>query len=432
MADANATQTVDYLLIGGGLASASAAKEIRKRDPHGRILIVTDEPEFPYHRPPLSKEYLRGKIGAQGIYGKGGVYVHLRPWYEEQRVEILRGVAARSLDTAARRLHLADGRECRYRTLLLATGGRARRLKVAGADLPGVHVLRTLADSTALRAQLAVPGKRVVAIGSGFIGLETAASARMRGAEVTIVEPHNRIWPTLLPPRLSEYFQEQFTRRGVSTRYQHTAAAFVAGPDGQVAGVRIAPVTGSAPGEEIPCDLAIVGIGIELNTELATSAGLGVDSRHGIIVDERLETPVAGVFAAGDVAAYPDPVVGRTHFEHWDHAIQSGQVAAANMAGGDGPYRHVPYFFSDQFDYTINMLGYPSTDAEVVVRGDLSANRFTAFYLAHGILRAAFMLNDDAHMDLLRDWIADAVSVPDTRRLADPTVPLDTVAALPH
>lgn len=204
MTSAHMTQTVDYLLIGGGLASATAAKAIRQRDPRGSILLVTDELELPYHRPPLSKEYLRGEIGAEGVYGKGGVYVHRRPWYEEQRIEVLRGVEARTLDTRAQRVQLADGHAYHYRTLLLATGGRARRLNVPGMDLPGVHVLRTLAESTTLRALFNVPGKRVVAVGSGFIGLETAASALMKGAQVTIVDPLPRIWPQVVPPQISD------------------------------------------------------------------------------------------------------------------------------------------------------------------------------------------------------------------------------------
>jgi 3-phenylpropionate/trans-cinnamate dioxygenase ferredoxin reductase subunit len=456
MTDATPLQAADYLLIGGGLASATAAKEIRKRDPGGNILIAAGEPELPYHRPPLSKEYLRGAIGAEGIYGKGGVYVHRRHWYDEQRIVVLRGVTARELDTTAQRVHLADGRAVHYRLLLLATGGRARRLRVPGADLPGVYLLRTLADANALRAQFSVPGKRVVIVGCGFIGLETAAGAMMQGAQVTMIDSGDRFWPRLIPPNLSAYVEDQFARRGAHIRHQRTVTGFVASPDGRLAAVRIgptgptgptetptraqtgtrrdAPADGSGltePSEEIPCDLAIAGIGIELNTELAASAGLEVDPRHGIVVDERLETRVAGVFAAGDVAAYPDPLAGRMHFEHWDHAIQSGQVAAANMAGGDEPYRHVPYFFSDQFEYSINMLGYPSSDAQVVIRGELPANCFTAFYLEQGALRAAFMLNDDAHMDLLRAWIASSASFPDPQRLADPTVPLATVAPAP-
>ena len=423
----NAERAVDYLLIGGGLASATAAEEIRKRDTSGTIVIVTNDPQPPYHRPPLSKEYLRGEIGAEGTYGAGGVYVQLPPWYAEHRVEVMRDAEATALDTRARQVRLADGRTLRYRMLLLATGGRPRRLAVPGADLPGVHLLRTLADADAIRAELAVPDRRVVVVGSGFIGLETAASALVKGERVTIVEPMARAWPGLVPPFLSEYFSGQYTRRGAALRYEHTATGFVAGPDGRLTAVRIAPASGGQT-EEVPCDLAIVGIGVHLNTELAAPAGLEVDPRHGIVVDKHLETASAGIFAAGDVAAYPDAVAGRMHFEHWDHAIASGQAAAANMAGGDEPYRHVPYFFSDQFDLAINMLGYPSADAQVTVRGDMAANKFTALYARDGVLRAALTVNDDAQFDLLRDLIAAAASVPDDpQRLADPAFDLATL-----
>src|SRR6185437_2948173 len=150
--------------------------------------------------------------------------------------------------------------------------------------------------------------------------------------------------------------------------------------------------------EEIPCDLAIVGVGIQLNTELAASGGLAVDAKQGIVVNDRLKTDADGIFAAGDVAAYPDPVAGRMHFEHWDNAIASAQTAAANMTGGDEPYRHVPYFFSDQFDLSLNMLGYPSSAAQITLRGDLGAKKFTALYVQDGVLRAALMVNDDAEM----------------------------------
>jgi len=423
MATTNPNRVLDYLLIGGGLAAATAAEGIRKRDPHGSILIVTNESQLPYHRPPLSKEYLRGEIGPEGIYGDGGVYVQLPDWYREQHVEVLREIEATSLDTTRKTVRLGDGRTLGFRTMLLATGGRPRRLNVPGANLSGVHMLRSLADSTAIREQL-FEGKRVVVVGSGFIGLETAASAVSKSSQVTIVEPMARAWPNLVSPQLSDYFQGQFSQRGATLRYGYSANAFVAGADGRLAAVRITPVSGGEA-EEIPCDLAIVGIGIQLNTELAASTGLEVDTKNGIVVDERLETRVADIFAAGDVAAYPDPIGGRMHFEHWDNAIASGEVAAANMAGGDEPYRHVPYFFSDQFDLSINMLGYPSSEAITIVRGDMSKNTFTAFYVQNDILRAALMVNDDAQMDFISELIAASTPTPkDTKRLADPAFDL--------
>jgi len=423
---ANTTHTVDYLLIGGGLASATAAEEIRKRDAQGSILIVSGESHLPYHRPPLSKEYLRGEIGPDGTYGNGGVFVQLPPWYPEQRVEVLEGVAAHSLDTAAKTARLSDGRTVGYGKALIATGGRARQLSIPGVHLPGVTVLRTLDDATAIREAIATPGKNVLVVGSGFIGLEGAANALFKDAHVTIVDPVPRAWPTMLTPDLSTYLQAQYTKREANVYYGHAPTELLAGPDGRLAQARIAPVNDPAQQPfTVPCELAIIGVGIQLNTEVASAAGLTVDPRHGVVVDDHLRASAPDVFAAGDIAAYPDPVVGRLHFEHWDNAIESAKTAAANMTGGDEAYRHVPYFFSDQFDLALNMLGYPSGDAQVVIRGDMASDRFTALYGEQGILRAALMINDDAQMDLLRDLIQAGARLPhDQQQLADPTFDL--------
>jgi 3-phenylpropionate/trans-cinnamate dioxygenase ferredoxin reductase component len=408
----NAEQVIDYLIIGGGLAAATAAEEIRKRDQHGSIVLVTNEPYFPYHRPPLSKEYLRSEIDTEGIYGEGGVYVQLERWYSDQHITVLRQSEATALDTRKMLVQLNNDRTLRYRTLLLAIGGRPRRLNVAGADLPGVHVLRSLDDANAIRSQI-TEGKRVVIVGSGFIGMEAAASALTRGAKVTIVEPMPRAWSNMVSPAISEYFQRQFASRGAELRYGYGVEGFSADQNGHLSSTHISPAQdGQGNSEDIPCDLAIVGVGIQLNTELAASAGLEVDPKHGIVVNEHLETQVADIFVAGDIAAYPDPLGGRMHFEHWDNAIASAQAAAANMVDGDEPYRHIPYFFSDQFDLSINMLGYPSSQANIVIRGAMQQNAFTALYTQDGILRAALMVNDDAQMDTLTKLIAASARAP--------------------
>jgi 3-phenylpropionate/trans-cinnamate dioxygenase ferredoxin reductase subunit len=419
------TRVVDYLLVGGGLAAASAAEELRKRDNQGSIVIVTSEPWLPYNRPPLSKEYLRGEIGADGTYGNGGIYVQLADWYKEQRIEVQTSTEALVLDPRREVVTLTDNKELRYHTLLLATGGRPRPLNIPGNNLQGVYLLRTLTDANILRNQI-TSGKRVVVVGSGFIGLEVAASALSKGAQVTIVEPQERIWPSTVSPELSAYFKQQFEKHGAQTYYGYNTTEFIAGPNG-LASVRISPAQGSGRSQDIACDIAIVGIGVQLNTELAATADLEIDPRHGIIVDEHLETNVADIFAAGDVAAYPDPYAGRMHFEHWDNAIASGQIAAANMVGGEEPYRHVPYFFSDQFDLSINMLGYPSKSAQIVTRGDINANKFTALYVQDGSLRAALMVNDDAQMDLVRDLIAARAPVSNPQNLSNPSFDLSSL-----
>jgi 3-phenylpropionate/trans-cinnamate dioxygenase ferredoxin reductase subunit len=433
MTSAQSGRAVTYLLIGGGLASATAAEEIRKRDPNGSIVIVCKEPQRPYNRPPLSKEYLRGEITAEGTYGNGGIYAHEPEWYDEQRVELLHGEAT-TLDPAAKTVRLADGQTLTYDKLLLAMGGRPRALEVPNADLPGIHYLRTVTDSDAIRDELAQHGKRVVVVGSGFIGLETAANSLFRHAQVTIVEPLDRPWPSMLLPTLSRYLSSQYERRGATLRYQHGVTGFTAGDDGRLAGVEITPVDDSAATETetIACDLAIVGVGIVLNSELAQQAGLEVDPRQGIVVDDHLRTSAPDIYAAGDLAAYPDLVLGRMHFEHWDNAIATGQTAGANMTGGDEVYRHVPYFFSDQFDLAINMLGYPSSTAHVVVRGALARDQFSAYFIDDGKMRGVMMVNDDAQMDLARDLIAEAAPVPEPHALLDPNFDLASLRPGPE
>ena len=425
MATQNSERIIDYPIIGGGLAGATAAEKLRAKDLQSTIVIVSNEHVIPYHRPPLSKEYLRGEIGADGIYGEGGVYVQLANWYKDKRIELIENTEAQALDTQARTARLANGQILRFSNLLLATGGRPRTLNVPGANLPGIHVLRSLDDSHALREQIG-QGKRIVIVGSGFIGLEVAASALSKGAEVTLIEPQERIWSTIISPEVSRFFQNKFEQNGATLRYKHSAVAFM-GQDGRVGSVRIAPVENKDQTKDLPCDLVVVGVGIQLNTELAASGGLDVDPRNGIIVDAHLETKVEGIFAAGDVAAYPDPFVGRMHFEHWDNAIASGAIAADNMRGDNEPYRHLPYFFSDQFDLSINMLGYPSSQDPNIIRGAINQGKFTAFYVKNGELRAALMVNDDAQMDLIRQLIIEGAPVADIKQLANPLFDLNTL-----
>ncbi|HEU5348190.1 MAG TPA: FAD/NAD(P)-binding oxidoreductase [Ktedonobacterales bacterium] len=425
-------RSVEYLLVGGGLASATAAEAIRKRDANSNIVIVCKEPQRPYNRPPLSKEYLRGEINAEGTYGNGGIYVHEPGWYEANHVELLHGEAV-ALDPYGKTVRLADGQTLGYGKLLLAMGGRPRILSIPNANLPGIYYLRTVEDANTIRNELEPGDKRVVVVGSGFIGLETAANSLFRHAQVTIVEPQDRPWPSMLPPALSQYISSQYLRRGATLRYHHSVTGFAAGDDGRVAGVLVMPGEGTAATapETIACDFAIIGVGILLNTELAQQAGLEVDPRQGIVVNEHLQTSAPDIYAAGDIAAYPDPILGRMHFEHWDNAIATGQTAAANMAGGDEIYRHVPYFFSDQFDLSINMLGYPTSSAQVAVRGALALDQFTAYFIEDSRLRGAMMVNDDAQMDLVRDLIAEEVPVPDPHALVEPDFDIASLRPAP-
>jgi NADPH-dependent 2,4-dienoyl-CoA reductase/sulfur reductase-like enzyme len=235
----------------------------------------------------------------------------------------------------------------------------------------------------------------------------------------------------MLPARLSQYLSSQYERRGAAVLYQHTVTGFTAGEDGRVNGAEATPVGDSiaTSAETVGCDLVVVGVGILLNSGLAQQAGLEVDPRQGIVVNDHLQTSAPDIYAAGDLAAYPDPILGRMHFEHWDNAIATGKTVAANMAGGDEVYRHVPYFFSDQFDLAINMLGYPSDTAHVVVRGALQRDQFSAYFIEEGRLRGAMLVNDDAQMDLVRDLIAEDVPVPEPHALMDEKFDLASLRA---
>ncbi|HLZ22978.1 MAG TPA: FAD-dependent oxidoreductase [Ktedonobacterales bacterium] len=435
MARFDAVRDVDFLIIGAGVAGATAAEEIRSRDARGSIVLVNNEVEYPYHRPPLSKEFLRGEIATEGEYGAGGVRVRQPEWYRERHIEVLRGVAAADLDTPSHMVLLVNGQTLRYRRLLLATGGVPQRPAVPGADLRGVYSLRTLEDADAIRAELLTPNRRAVIIGARFIGLETAASAIQKAAHVTVVDNRARVWPDLLSPALSEYILSLFTSRGARLRYGYAPTAILPGAHGRVAAVRIASVRGNAPYEDIPCDFVILGLGIALNTQLAESAEIRTEPGRGILVNEQLETSAADVFAAGDVITYPDSMSGWMHFEHWDHAIASAKTAARNMVGAHEEYTHVPYFFSDLFDLSINMVGYPlsSPTVDLVIRGNPAAHHFTALYLDRGRLRAALTVNDDAHLDLLRNLIAtQAPLMVDTRALAHPGFDLAALQSRLH
>lgn len=424
---ANGQRAVDYLLIGGGLASATAAEEIRKRDPNGGILIVSADRYIPYHRPPLSKEYLRGEITAEGTYGNGGVFAQEPAWYDEHRVVVQTGATVTALDPVAKTATLSDGSTIGYGKALIATGGSPRIPNIPGVNLPGVFVLRSLDDATAIREQLETPDRHVVILGSGFIGLETAANALFKGAHPVIVDAASRAWESLLTQNLSTYLEGKHTVRGGEFHFGYTISEFLPGEDGRLSAVRITSTSDASQTRELPADMAIVGVGVTLNVGFAAKAGLSVDPRHGIIVDEYLRA-APDLYVAGDVAAYPDPVVGRMHFEHWDNAIESGRVAGENMAGGQTPYRHVPYFFSDQFDLSINLLGYPSPTAELVARGTPAQDQFTAIYLEGDVIRAALMVNDDAQMDTWRELIATGATVPEPHvQIAEPEFDIATL-----
>ena len=371
--------SVKYLLIGGGLASAEAAKQIRRVDAEGSIALVSDEPLLPYNRPPLSKEYLRGEAAESLEFASAADY-------EELRVTTVLGSAVTSLDAAASTATLDNGEVYTYERVLLATGGSPVRLPVPGADLAGVYYLRNASDADAIGAA-AREAKRAVVVGAGFIGLETAASLRQMGLDVTVIEMADAIWPRFADRDLAAHVQKLSQERGVEFVMNSPVAGFE-GNNGRVSAVL-------TEGAAVPCDLAVVGVGIRPNTGLAEDAGLAID--NGIVVDEYMRTSAPNVFAAGDVANYPDPIFEkRRRVEHWGHAEYSGQVAGANMAGEEMRYDLLTYVWSDIFDLHLEAAGDEGESDTSVVRGDMDAGSFTVLYLKEDRMTAYFSVNTPA------------------------------------
>src|SRR5450830_1664887 len=355
------SQDQSFLIVGAGLAGASAAESLRTEGFDGRIRLFGAERHRPYIRPPLSK----GHIG--GAEPLESVFVHPESWYEENRVELATGSAVEALAPADRSVSLASGERVAYDALLLATGSSPRRLTIAGADLHGVHYLRTIDDSESLHAALGDGGKKLVLIGSGWIGMEVAATARTLGNEVTILERDAIPLAAAVGDELGGMFSELHAENGVVLRASVVVDAIV-GSNGRATGVTL------VGGETIDADLVLIGVGAVPNIELAKAAGLATD--NGVLVDAALRTSDANIFAAGDIANAFHPVIGqRLRSEHWANALHSGAAAGRSMLGRDVSFDDIPYFYTDQFDLGMEYSGYgPLTKgATIVYRGDREA-----------------------------------------------------------
>ena len=401
------------VVVGAGLAGAKAAQTLREEGFDGRLVLLGAERERPYERPPLSKEYLRGEAGREKVY------VHDAGFYDEHAIELRTGVQIDALDTAGAAVVLAGGERLAYDRLLLATGARPRRLTLPGAQLDGVCELRTLADSDALADRLSV-AERVAIVGAGWIGCEVAASARQLGLEVTVVEPVELPLQRALGPQLGAFYRDVHADHGVRMLLGRGVAGFEGGE-----AVR-AVLT--EDGTRIDCDLVVVGVGVTPRDELADRSG--IDVADGILVDEYLQTNLAGVYAAGDVARAHHPLLERSvRVEHWANALNQGPAAARNMLGAQAPYERLPYFFSDQYDVGMEYTGHAAEWDEVVIRGDLAAREFIAFWLRDGRVMAGMNVNVWDVTDDIKALILAGDAV-DARRLADPDVALgDLVAA---
>lgn len=400
------------VILGGGLAGATAAESLRKEGFTHDIHVVAAERHHPYIRPPLSKEVLLGKAPRESAF------VHDDAWYAEAEVELILGDAAATVDREARQVTLASGRVLPYRRLLMATGAVPRRLDVPGADLDGIRYLRTLDDSDVLRADLVGGGRTVVCVGSGWIGLEVTAAARGYGNDVTVVSPGSVPLAAALGDELGAVFQALHVEHGVVFRMATGVVGFT-GTDGRVSGV----VTDA--GDTIPADLVVVGIGAAPVVGLAEAAGLDVDG--GIAVDASLRTADPAVFAAGDVANAWHPTLGaRLRSEHWANAIDQGKAVARSMLGQPLSYDVVPYFYTDQYDLGMEYAGFfpLARNADVVYRGDVAGREFLAFWQRDGRVVAGMNVNVwDVNDDLKA--LVQSGRVIDPARLADPSVPVD-------
>ncbi|GHG01769.1 NAD(P)/FAD-dependent oxidoreductase [Streptomyces filamentosus] len=418
MVDADQT----FVIVGGGLAGAKAAETLRAEGFNGRVILIGDERDHPYERPPLSKDHLLGKKDRESAL------VHEPAWYAAHDVELRLGQTVTAVDRDAHTVRLGDGTVIRYDKLLLATGSEPRRLDVPGTGLAGVHHLRRLSHSERLRDELKVLGRdngHLVIAGAGWIGLEVAAAARTYGAEVTVVEYEPTALHRVLGPELGQLFADLHTEHGVRFHFGARVTE-ITGQDGMVLAVR------TDDGEEHPAHAVLVAIGAAPRATLAENAGLALVDRAdggGIAVDASLRTSDPDIYAAGDVAAFEHPALHhRIRVEHWANALNGGPAAARAMLGRDVSYDRVPYFFTDQYDLGMEYSGWapPGSYDQVVVRGDTGKREFIAFWLDGGRVIAGMNVNVWDVTEPVQKLIRSRAVV-DPDALCDPSVPLESL-----
>jgi 3-phenylpropionate/trans-cinnamate dioxygenase ferredoxin reductase subunit len=368
--------TTRYLIIGGGLAGAAAIDGIRERDPEGPITLLAAESDLPYDRPPLTKKLWTGAETVEQIT------LHPAEFYRDQGVDLHLGRRAAALDPRGKLVRDDRSREHGYDRLLLATGGTPRRLEIPGADLPGIAYYRTLADYRRVRA-LAAPGKTAVVIGGGFIGSEMAAALAVNGVEVTMIFPEDYLVRRVFPAGLGRALNAAYQAKGVRLITGDVPTAIAARGEGFRVQTR--------GGKTLDADLLVVGVGITPSIELAQQAGLTVG--NGVIVNDRLETSDANIFAAGDLAYFPEAVLGPRRIEHWDNAVTQGRHAGRNMAGAREAFTALPFFYSDLFEFGYEAVGEVDSRLEVFADWQEENKTGVLYYLAQGRVRGAMMCN---------------------------------------
>jgi 3-phenylpropionate/trans-cinnamate dioxygenase ferredoxin reductase subunit len=400
------------IIIGAGHAGGELAIALRNEGWEGRILLLGEEAHLPYHRPPLSKAYLAGSVE------KSSLSIRPQMAYDKANVEFIGSVRVSRIDRANQRLELADGSQLAYDKLAIATGGRPRPLSVPNAAVAercaNLHYLRTLDDVEQIRAQLA-PGKRLAIVGGGYIGLEVAASAIAQGLQVTVLEALPRVLQRVTAAELSAYYERKHREAGVDIRTGVQVA------DLEVTGDTVTAVL-CADGSRLAADLVVVGIGLLANTELAAEAGLQID--NGILVDEHAQTSDPHIYAAGDCTNHPNALLGRRlRLESVPNALEQSRVAAANMAGKAKTYASVPWFWSDQYELKLKMVGLAEGFERLVLRGDPATDSFSALYLKGDKVLAADTVNRPQDFIAAKRLVAEGIAVT-AEQLADDSRPL--------
>jgi 3-phenylpropionate/trans-cinnamate dioxygenase ferredoxin reductase subunit len=397
-----------FVVVGGGLAGAKAVEAMRDRGFEGAVVLLGAEQHLPYERPPLSKDYL--KTGEK----LEDAFVHDQAWYAAHDVDVRTGTEVTAVDRDAHEVVTSAGERVHYDRLLLATGSSPRRLGLPGADLDGVLSLRTIEDSDRIRATFG-PGRRLVLVGGGWIGLEVAAAAREAGTEVTVLEALELPLVRVLGTRIAQVFADLHREHGVDLRTDVKVDALEG--EGSVTGVRL------GDGTVVPADAVVVGIGASPNVALAEKAGLAVD--NGVTADAVGRSSDPDIFVTGDLANVEHPFLGRrVRVEHWANALNQPQVVVAAMLDQDGPEPELPYFFTDQYDLGMEYLGLGDAEDDVVVRGDLDKREFIAFWTRDGKVAAGMNVNVWDVTDDIKALILSRATV-DPAKLADPETPLD-------
>ena len=396
-----------YVIVGANLAGGSAAETLRREGFDGLIHLIGLEPDRPYDRPPLSKEYLRGEKEREKLFFKPPEF------YDEQEIGLRLGTGATRLDPAGQTVELDTGETLKYDKLLLATGGRIRKLKVPGTDLEEVYYLRTIGNSQRL-AESINRSRKAVVVGAGFIGSEVAASLRMKGLDVTLLEIEPVPLRHVLGDELGEIYAGIHRGHGVDLRLSEGIA--------EIQGHRRAERVITSSGASIDCDLVVIGVGVAPQTRLVDGTGIEVD--NGILVDEYCRTSLPNIFAAGDVANWWHPGLGqRLRVEHWDNALNQGAAAARSMLGRQESYAPLLYFWSDQYDLNIQYLGHAVKWDHIVYRGDPQQQKFTAFFMDDGLVLAALVVNRFRDLRPTRTLIGQKMRV-DEKQLADESTDL--------